>query len=190
MRIAILGWGSLICDPRDLRIASNWNAAGLLLPIEFSRISDSGRLTLVIDEMDGEHVPTRCALSGLDDLDAAVANLQEREGTRHRDRVGFVDLRRGKVSERACETHPAACERIRAWAEENKLDGVVWTALESRFEEKAGEPFSVDAVIRYLTRLSGETRDLAFEYIRKAPAEVMTPVRRRFAAEWDLVEAS
>jgi hypothetical protein len=44
MKIAIVGWGSLIWDPRDLHLAT------AILPIEFSRISDNGRLTLVVDE--------------------------------------------------------------------------------------------------------------------------------------------
>ncbi len=38
MKIAILGWGSLIWDRRDLQIAGDWQQGGPVLPIEFSRI--------------------------------------------------------------------------------------------------------------------------------------------------------
>ena len=54
MNIAILGWGSLVPDPRGLPIADGWHQAGPVLPIEFSRISKDGQragcLTLVIPQ--------------------------------------------------------------------------------------------------------------------------------------------
>ena len=37
--IAILGWGSLIWDPRDLQFDGQWRENGPLFPIEFSRPS-------------------------------------------------------------------------------------------------------------------------------------------------------
>lgn len=53
MKIAILGWGSLIWDKRNLRLAGEWQVGGPVLPIEFSRVSGYGRLTLVIDPLHG-----------------------------------------------------------------------------------------------------------------------------------------
>jgi hypothetical protein len=41
MSIAMLAWGSLIWNPRDLPISGEWRQAGPVLPIEFSRISDN-----------------------------------------------------------------------------------------------------------------------------------------------------
>lgn len=38
-QIAIIGWGSLVWDPRDLPIESPWHDDGPELPIEFARIS-------------------------------------------------------------------------------------------------------------------------------------------------------
>lgn len=58
MNITILGWGSLIWDQRDLPISGDWQLGGPALPIEFSRISRDGRLTLVIDECNGVAVST------------------------------------------------------------------------------------------------------------------------------------
>jgi hypothetical protein len=54
----------------------------------------------------------------------------------------------------------------------------IWTALGPRFEKEAGERFSVDATIRYLLTLPMPTRTRALEYIRNAPEEVVTPVRK------------
>ena len=48
MKIAFLGWGSLIWDQRELRTKGNWNGDGPSLPIEYRRISRDGRITLVL----------------------------------------------------------------------------------------------------------------------------------------------
>ena len=50
MKIAILGWGSLLWQPKDLQFDKEigWSKNGPMLPIEFARISKDGRLTLVI----------------------------------------------------------------------------------------------------------------------------------------------
>ncbi len=58
MKIAYLGWGSLIWDPGMLPISGDWKPGGPVLPIEFSRISDNGRLTLVIDDVNGVPIET------------------------------------------------------------------------------------------------------------------------------------
>ena len=50
MKIAILGWGSLIWNQNGLPVKGQWKKNGPVLPIEFSRVSRDGRLTLVIDE--------------------------------------------------------------------------------------------------------------------------------------------
>jgi len=181
MKVAILAWGSLVWDPRALRLAGNWMEGGPVLQIEFSRIFDDGRLTLVIDEAHGVDVPTRSALSALDDLDGAITDLQKRERSPVRNRIGFTDIARDLTCERALATHPVACDRIRTWAKQRHLDAVVWTAIGPRFQKKAGLPFSVDAAAHYLTGLREPTRTLALDYLRKAPPEVVTPVRARAA---------
>jgi hypothetical protein len=106
MKIAILGWGFLIWDPRELRLASNWPEGGPVLPIEFSRISDDGHLILVIDERHGVNVRTCYAHSSLTDLDRAVVDVQHRERTPRRDRIGFIHIAGGIASERARTKHP------------------------------------------------------------------------------------
>ena len=190
MKIAVLGWGSLVWDPRTLRLAGHWMEGGPALPIEFSRISDNGRLTLVIDEAHGVDVPTRYAWSALNDLDEAIADLQRREGSSVRSRIGFIDIGSGLTCERARANHPLACARILEWSKGQHLDAVIWTAIGPRFQEKTGLPFSVEAAVRYLAGLQEPTRTLAVAYICKAPADVVTPVRTRAVAELGLLNAA
>jgi energy-coupling factor transporter ATP-binding protein EcfA2 len=178
MKIAILAWGSLVWDPRKLPVVGDAQKDGPILPIEFSRISRDKRLTLVIDEKHGAKVPSRYYTSATTDLDQAIVDLQEREAMPSKDRVGFVSLVTADVSKSAQASHPDTVEYIRKWAKKNSFDAVIWTALESNFEQKTGEPFSSDAAVRYLATLTGEAKTKAEEYINKAPSEVNTPVRR------------
>jgi hypothetical protein len=189
MTSAILAWGSLIWNPRDLPISGKWQQDGPVLPIEFSRISDNGRLTLVIDERHGPDVPTRYAPSpclprrgtrrrqARSTLGEAVADLQRREGCPP-ENIGFVEVATRRLSPRAAERHPTACESIRAWASKKGFDAVVWTALGRRFKDRINVPFSPAAAVRYLQGLPAPQQESALEYIRNAPPEVMTPVRR------------
>ncbi len=189
MKISALAWGSLLWDPRDLQIAAKFAANGPLLPIEFCRISDDGRLTLVIDETFGAVCKTYAAPSALEGLDAAIENLRVREGMPNARAVGFVELGSGRQSDVAMQRHPEAVATIAAWAAWNRYDATIWTALASNFDEpgKGGEPFSVTAAIRYLETLEGQDAAKfarALTYIRKAPPEVETPVRDEVAKRW------
>jgi hypothetical protein len=182
MAIAILAWGSLIWNPGSLHIEGGWRPGGPALPIEFSRISNNGRLTLVIDEQCGVPVPTRFALSTLGDAQAAVRDLQLREGAPTPKGIGIVDSTGAAGNCHAFKKHPRAAEQIRQWAQESNIKTVIWTAIGPRFIEHTGTPFSVDAAIHYLTSLTAPTKTMALEYIRNAPAEVMTPVRMKVEA--------
>jgi hypothetical protein len=134
MKIAILGLGSLIWDRRDLTISGEWQRGGPVLPIEFCRISTRGEragcLTLVIDEQHGEDVPTSLALSSRMNLDDAIADLGIREGTTS-DRICYVNLVRNTERVSARQQHPSVCDTIKAWAQAQRCDAVVWTALPS-----------------------------------------------------------
>lgn len=189
MRIAVVAWGSLVWDPRNLQAAARFAPDGPLLPIEFCRVSGDGRLTLVVDETFGAVCTTYTAPSALQDLDAAIENLRARENMGNARGVGFVDLASGKQSEIARRRHPDAVATIAAWAQSNGYDAAVWTALASNFDEpgKGGEPFSVTAALSYLERL--EAQDAAnfakaIDYIKAAPSEVDTPVRAEVAKRW------
>ena len=187
VKIAVVAWGSLVWDPRELKTAAAFTPNGPLLPIEFCRISADGRLTLVIDEDVGAVCTTYSAESALDDLDQAIENLRVREGTNTRE-VGFVEPASGRESPIAADRHPQAVASIGAWAASKGYDAAIWTALESNFDQwgKAGEPFSVTAAIRYLETLEAEKEKFAraLAYIRSAPPEVETPVREEVAKRW------
>ena len=188
VKIAVLAWGSLVWDPRELKTAAKFAPNGPLLPIEFCRISKDGRLTLAIDETFGDVCTTYSAPSAFADLDAAIENLRKREGTIASE-IGFVEPASGRQSDVAMERHPQVVATIGAWAEANGYDAAIWTALASNFGEpgKGGEPFSVTAAIRYLEALDGKDAAAfarALDYIRKAPAEVETPVRDEVAKRW------
>jgi hypothetical protein len=186
---AVLAWGSLLWDPRDLQTAAKFVANGPLLPIEFCRIAADGRLTLVIDETFGALCKTYSAPSPLENLDAAIENLQVREGMPNARAVGFVEPASGRQSDFAMQSHPEVVATIAAWAESGGYDAAIWTALTSNFDEwgKGGEPFSVSAAMQYLETLEGEDRAKfaqALAYIRNAPPEVETPVREEVAKRW------
>jgi hypothetical protein len=191
VKSAILAWGSLVWDPRELQTAATFVADGPLLPIEFCRISADGRLTLAIDESFGALCKTYSAPSALEDLEAAIDNLRMREGMLDAWAVGFIEPASGRQSDLAMERHPEAVATIGAWAESNGYDAAIWTALDSNFGEwgKGGEPFSVSAAIQYLETLesgNGDTFARALAYIRNAPPEVETPVREEVSKRWPL----
>src|SRR5579863_9932024 len=83
MQIAIIGWGSLIWCPGSLRMRTLWRRDGPLLPIEYVRISNDGRLTLVIHPSCGNQT-TLWAVAVAEDIRTARENLREREGTNSR----------------------------------------------------------------------------------------------------------
>lgn len=173
MKIVILGWGSLIWNPNGLPVTGDWQIGGPVLPIEFSRVSKDGRLTLVIDEADGMGVSTRYALSSRTNEKDAVEDLRRREGT-VQTCIGFVDLVKGTME----PTQSSITNRIRDWANKAGIDAVVWTALTTNFDQKTGEQFSVERALAYLRGLRGTDLERALEYIRKAPEEVDTPLRK------------
>src|SRR4051812_7206836 len=91
MKILVLAWGSLIWNRGTLAVSSDFKMDGPLLPVEFSRISGDGRLTLVIDEIGGEPCPTYTAVIGFNELGVAVENLRTREGMPSTKGVGFIN---------------------------------------------------------------------------------------------------
>lgn len=176
-QIAILGWGSLVWDPRGLPLKSAFEpGSGPKLPLEFSRISSDGRITLVIDPTDGAAIGVRAALSARPALADAVADLRDREGTAMR-RIGFAS-KTGRHSYLEHPDHQAAHDLIFPWLQKTTFDAVVWTALPPNFLSERGIAFSVPAAITYLNGLAKSVRTKAAEYIDRAPPEVATPLRK------------
>lgn len=179
MKIAVVAWGSLVWDTHSLRIVADWQIGGPVLPIEFSRVSRDGRLTLVIDPAHGQPVTTLFARSAFEDIDEAIENLRERENTTL-EKIGFVNLCNQSHSGFAFAMHPAACNLIETWAKANNWPAIIWTALTPNFAQKQNKPFTPEAAVAYLFTLPHEQYKRATEYLAKAPETVDTPVRNRF----------
>lgn len=174
MKIAILGWGSLIWNPENLSVQGNWTQAQLELPLEFSRISKDGRLTLVIDPDNGENNKVFYINSGFNNLNDAINNLKEREHTTEQN-IGYVNL-----LAHTSRTHfTAFSENIKQWAERNDYAGVIWTDLICNFNNEYKSPFSVGNAMKYLTRLSGNQKANALKYVSNTNQEINTPLRRK-----------
>jgi hypothetical protein len=178
MKIAILAWGSLITDPRNLQIKGHWNTDGPLLPIEFARVSRDGRLTLVLYP-GADNVRTLWAHAAYEDLNQARENLRERECKYLKD-IGYLSIPDNKSN---CQAVPQVLESIRRWAEEKGLDAVIWTDLPSNFKKKTRMDFNEDNVIKYLRSLTAAKSENTEEYIRKASAQIETAIRRRIEKE-------
>lgn len=174
LRIACLGWGSLIWDPRDLPIRREWFKDGPFAPVEFTRQSSDGRMTLVIDS---DAAPLRILWAQMTSVDPseAITALCKREDIVERN----CDSRIG--SWRQGDTAPVNIPDLPAWADARGLDAVVWTALGPRFKGEDRSP-SVDEVIGYLRALTGPIRDHAREYIERAPRQIDTKYRREIEA--------
>lgn len=186
--IAVLTWGALAWDPRDLPLVSEdpehpedaWHPGGPELPIEFSRVAVDSRLIPVIDPVNGVMVPTLWARSRRNDLQAAIDDLMKVEGAKNRKLVGFVDTVENK---HRCLASHAMAEPVKAWARDQGLDCVVWSELPPNFEKHTGRAFSLEAVVKHLKWLPKALVTQAREYVDRAPACVDTPLRRKLAEE-------
>jgi hypothetical protein len=154
-----------------LPIRDGWYSDGPALPVEFSRQSANGRMTLAITDC---AVPLKVLWSELQvtSLSEARAVLCARECVPKENIASSIGLWEPTTFQADAIMHVIA-----NWAGAMKVDGVVWTALPPKFGGKAITP-SVDQVIEYLSSLIGEPRRLAEEYVRRAPAEIATVYRR------------
>lgn len=168
MRIACIGWGSLVWNPGALHLAGPWQKGGPHLPIEFARTSKDGRLTLVLLE-GAAAAPTRFVDLAYNSPEQAQECLAGREGSG----VEAIGLWPGPPPKYSVGT-----DAIAEWAQTNEYDAVVWTALRPKFRGSFDEaPKDAEDVLDYLRGLSDETSARASEYVRKAPPEVRTAYR-------------
>ncbi len=190
MKIAILSWGSLIESgvQRGIRIVGGWNSGGPNLPIEFSRISQSGSrqkcLTLVIDELNGSDCPTHYAISSFKNLNIALMNLRVIENITLTYSIGYVNLISGAERGWARQNTPSSCDRIKEWAQTNQFDAVIWTSLLPNFEKILQIPFTTADAVNYVKSLAEPYQTDARSYILKTPMQVMTPVKSILMRDW------
>lgn len=169
MRIACLGWGSLIWDPRGLRIVQGeptWHADGPWLPVEFARQSQRDRMTLVLTPGVPE-VQVLWAWMIDSDIEAARSSLAAREGS-------------NAIAIWPSSRNWPFSDVVAAWARRKGIEAVVWTAIGTRFNGKDGIVPTCEQVMAYLQDLVARQQAAnAEEYIRRAPAQVRTPYRER-----------
>lgn len=162
--------------------SGDFRSNGPILPIEFSRVSKDGRVTLVIDptaaEIQTHWIPLRAST-----YMEAVSELGIREKIEPAMWLRWVGLEtRAGDTFRQGESDSRVRRSIETWLERQTLDGVVWTALPFRGPNGEAERPSCDRLLDHLNSLEGEARRRAEEYIRRAPESVRTSNRNRFEA--------
>ncbi|TDV62621.1 hypothetical protein [Pseudomonas sp. LP_7_YM] len=175
MKIACLGWGSLIWKPGVLPVASHWFNDGPELPIEFSRVGDGGELATAIC-LNAPACQVLWAMLATESLDEAVRALRVREQipAERSDGVGIFTINSSTVG------------LLGKWAADRQLDAVIWTALPPRFDDNEGLIPSLDDVLAYLISLDGDTLEHAKSYMEQVPEQIDTPYRREIKKlGWD-----
>lgn len=181
MKIACLGWGSLIWKPENLLIRREWFQDGHILPIEFTRQSKDGRLTLVITP-NASQVRTLWAIMATTNLNDAKISLQIREGIGEK----RLEMSIGSISKEVQnENENPTNQLIRTWMGHMSLDAVIWTNLSPKFNNEDGRIPTKQEAITYLEGLDINKRDHAEQYIRTAPRQIDTDFRRDFEKRWN-----
>lgn len=176
MKIAVIAWGSLVWDPRDLDIEPEWRQDGPLLPVEFARFSGRDRLTLVLVE----GVPlqqTLWTLSRQPTLAAASSNLRAREETSSSS-IHCWSRGSGLAAKRLVDSS------IEDWLQRKQLDCAVWTALgPNDLDRKAGLSTEEQRMTYLKGLVAAGKAQAAREYFEKAPTQIATPFRGRVREE-------
>lgn len=176
MKIAILGWGSLLSatNKKNLSIVGNkFNSNGPEIPLELTRISNDGRLTLVIDEEVGVTNKAMFAISKHGSINKAFDELVKIEKVQP-NRIGVVDIKNEQTSESATR-HSTTTMSIAKWAQKNKFDAVLWCGLGRKFKDKINVKFSPNAAVKYLAGLPNTERNNSLKYIKGLPKTIKTP---------------
>jgi hypothetical protein len=145
MKIVYFAWGSLLWDSEGLNLQTKWKKTNIKLPLNFSRISDygQGRLTLVIDNINGISNPIYYAITNTTNLNNAIQNLKIREGTISK-YIGYINLKNNtsRYSDRLTKVD---IEKFRSFAIKNNIDAIVWTDLYPNFKN-----FSTENALKYI----------------------------------------
>ena len=175
MRIACLGWGSLIWDPRGLPLRGQWFEDGPFGRVEFARQSSDSRITLVLHEA-AEFVRLLWAQMDATDLNAAREELRNREGITGKNWTHLIG------SWQTGDPEASLISGLPTWTSAHGVDAAIWTSLSPRIGTEDRMPTG-DEVLAFLRSLRGSRRRNAERYVRCAPPQVDTNYRRRIEAE-------
>lgn len=192
-KIVCLAWGSLVWDPRNLRMLGGWHMDGPEVSVEYSRKSNDGRLTLVLTNS-SETSPSLYTYLDVDNLDKAAENLGDREGIPIKLRKEYI----GRWSQG--DEDPIFIPGLKQWATRMQVEHVVWTNLPPKLKYtnldggKIETPNpSSDELIAYVidlkkrytplpkgTDVFSSALFLAERYVRLTPQQIRTPLRKFF----------
>jgi hypothetical protein len=165
-----------VWDPREIPVHGRWFEDGPILPIEFARQSNDGRLTLVLVPEYVSKVRSLWTLFSVGSVAEAREGLRLRECVLEKNKAQHIDA--WSVGDAPHATFP----EISTWVAGLALDAAVWTALPPKFGEQEIRP-SIEQAVAYLRGLRHEQRRNAERYVRMTPRQVDTPYRHRFEAE-------
>ena len=157
--IAYLAWGSLIFSSDTLNI-KEWKQSNLKLPIEYSRISDNkiGRLTLVIDELNGLNNNIWYTYLQTSNINKAIKDLKIRENT-IKNSIGYINRKSNKM--RIGNLSDKIIKNITNWMNEMNMDVAIWTNLQSNFND-----FSFENAYNYYLLSNEKTKQDICDYIK------------------------
>jgi hypothetical protein len=182
LKIAILGWGSLLWDKRQNGFDEqheDWRFDGPALKLEFSRKSGSrlNALTLVIDPVHGQQCQVAYAMSKRASPEEAIADLRAREKTKE-ENIGYAFADGSRRQGRDANS----IDVISQWAKDKSIDVVLWTDLPGSFDGVAKHDFP-NVAVNHVQQLPPEGKAMAAEYVWRAPDFVVTPLREILQAE-------
>jgi hypothetical protein len=177
MKIACLGFGSLLWKPGALTLASDWRPGGPALPLEFARVGDGGELAVTICD-DVPPMPTWWACLQTDRLAVALESLRQREEIDPAHPEWLGSCLAGGAATATPSPDERTTARVARWMQGQALDAVIWTALPPRPADKQeGRMPSAAEAVAYLDGLAGDVRDHAEQYVRRVPVPLATAYR-------------
>ena len=116
-------------------------------------------------------VPSLWVVMDLVDLASAVEALRSRKS------IPGKNVENHVCRWSASQPSPRLIPCLSEWANAHNIDHVVWTGLPPIFNG-AKIISSVEQVVEYLEKLTGEQRERAERYVRFAPRQIDTQYRR------------
>ena len=177
-KIVYLGWGSLLWNYKDLKI-DDWQQIDLQLPLEFSRMSQDGRLTLVIDEKNGAINKIWSTQAHYKNIDIAINALKKREKTL-KSAISYINLPKKRY--RIRNTSPKLTQEIVMWALKEKIDVIIWTDLSSNWQQIRGKEYSIEDALQYFKSAPVIAQMKIFDYVfgAKQVGKIKTPFSVKF----------
>ena len=178
MKIAYFAWGSLLWDSEGLNLKNIWKKTNIFIPLNFSRISDNknGRLTLVIDNINGISNSIYYAITKTNNLNIAIKNLKIREKTISK-YIGYINLinNTSRYSDRLTKEN---IEKFKLFAVKNNIDAIVWTDLQPNFKN-----FSTENALKYIDSKKEDTllynKIIEYIYLCYTYGNIQTPITKK-----------